>query len=171
MPRLEFVSQRHTKYADYGCGVACLAMLLRYRECRTPSVAELGAKIKIDTDPGERLGPAFSGYGYGAFNRDIVRYLECEDHSYVHIEADPSSKAAKDTLIGLIAASPTMVGVGNESNPQKWGAGGHWIVVEHLGAERVRYLDPNEKANGKPRKSLKIEELLDDWDGVAVSIM
>lgn len=170
MTKVEFVSQRGTKYSEYGCGLACLEMLLRFNGHSSNSLAKLGKELRIDKAPEKRLGKLFKGLGKGAYNRDVVHYLEEKDISYIHIESNSDSPSAVATLLTLIECSPTMVGMNDVSCPETWGDGGHWIVVEFRGGGRVRCVDPYSTLKQNPRYYLTEKEFLKDWDGTAISI-
>ncbi len=168
-PTIEFVSQRYTAYAEYGCGAAGLLMLLKAAGYKSPrSVAALARALDIDSLPEEKWGPAYKGCGRGAFLIDILRYLDTSGVRYVAVSDADCRAVSWQQLRHLLKGGPVMVGV----RDGEWGEEGHWLVVRR-GAKRhsLDCYDPYQHRNELQPRRLSFERLGVDWDGCAVAIL
>ena len=64
-----------------------------------------------------------------------------------------------------------MVGVDNE-NPDKWGEGGHWIVLSEYNkdSDQFTFYDSARWESDEYQRNISGNELKEDWDGYAIAI-
>lgn len=169
---VEFVSQRSTKYSEFGCGIAAILMLLKTANISTPQTfIEMGNLLNVDIEPKDKWGEKFSEYGKGAYARDIAKYLDNNCINYICIADNKKSKISWTVLLNIIDNVPTMVGMINKNNPNEWGEGGHWVVLEKKSVNSFECYDPYKNKSDKERSyELNINQLKSDWDGFAIAI-
>ncbi|MBU4286566.1 MAG: hypothetical protein KKI12_00145 [Proteobacteria bacterium] len=168
---VEFVSQRSTVHWDTGCGVAALLMLLKTASIPTPKTfKEMGRLLQVNIVPKIKWGHKFSDYGLGAYTRDVVKYLEDNRINYIAIADTGKSSISWSVLVGIIGEVPTMVGMRDENNPEEWGEGGHWVVLEKTSDEFFKCYDPYRKKSEKYVYKIGVNKLKTDWDGYAIAI-
>jgi len=167
---IPFVSQRYTQYSTIGCGVAATLMLLKANNLPVPKTfKEMTVRLKADIEPKKKWGKKYWDFGLGAYARDITDYLNDERINHVSINDDKKTESSWSVLKSLVQRGPVMVGMYDGNNAEKWGEGGHWIVIERIG-NNFRYYDPYCKSNEKHVFTLKESKLQSDWDGYAIAI-
>ena len=168
-----FVSQRDTEYSENGCGVAAILMQLKSASINTPnSFKEMAELLNIDSSASQKWGSKFkdSDYCFGIYPRDVTKYLDDYNISYISI-SDAQKKASWECLKILAKQVPVMVGMKNEEDPKKWGEWGHWIVITNIDEETVTYCDPYSKKNEKHTFEISIANMKNEWDGYAIAII
>ncbi|MBD3344259.1 MAG: hypothetical protein GF401_04265 [Chitinivibrionales bacterium] len=162
---MEFISQKRRPHADYACGVACLAMLLRHRN-RDERVdyQELARRLRIDQKVTKKWGNQYEDCGLGAYPADITKYLKEEGIPFLHIHDAEKCHSAGRALLSIVASGPTMAGM-------NWGKEGHWVVLVTEENGQLSYLDPAKTANEPHKSSITDQDLLAQWDGFAIQLL
>ena len=168
--KIPFVTQIGSSHEDYGCGVAATLMLLRGANLSVESFAATAKGLRVDVLPLKKWGKAGEGMGKGAYAIDVTNYLF--NRSVPHVVLSDASKKAssKRTLQELLKRVPVMVGVDNPNNPNDWGDGGHWIVVEPSAGTKYSFLDSARTEEQDYRRSISWAKMARDWDGYAVAV-
>jgi len=170
--RVEFVSQRHRPLAAYGCGAACLTMLLRFARqpgVPLPDYPALCGMLRLDTPPKDK-GCAHYGNGFGAYPEDIARCLGTLRFSFRDGIGHPCNSTT--AVVKMLRAAPLMMGMGD--NDEAWGKEGHWIVLVGFNPSTARFtfLDPWFRSwEPKHCRSISRPRLDAEWDRAYVQLL
>jgi len=168
--KVQFVSQKHTRYSEIGCGVAAILMLLKASGHPIPKTfIEMGRLLKVDVEPKEKWNDKYCDFGLGAYARDVSDYLNDELINHISINDSGKTELSWNILIDIATKYPVMIGMYNINETTEWGEGGHWIVITKTGGG-FQYYDPYCKMNEKHMFNIEKSKLKNDWDGYAVAI-
>jgi uncharacterized protein YvpB len=160
-----FVSQLENVLPEYGCGIACLMMLLKFhcRRRRCPTYDELAKDLRAEKLPSEKGYTWYSDvWGRGAYVDDVCLWLL--QKRFVFTAANHKSARSERTLFGVLTDTPAMVGM-------KWHDIGHWVVIVGFDKEYVTLLDPNRLPSGRFKRRVSRARFVDEWDGAAIALV
>jgi hypothetical protein len=170
--QVEFVSQQvdNEEYTDYGCGVACTTMLLKYhyQTKAIPTYEKLCQELKILVDPKAK---GYDDDGLGAYREDIVAYLEQQKVVYNTTEygAYKTENRLQD-LKSRLDDAPIMVGI--RKNTKIGEETGHWIVLIGRDEEKFLYYNPwSTKNEGKYLQEIGFDDFRGSWDSTSIQII
>lgn len=169
---MEHVSQKKKRYADYGCGVASLMMLLKQAQQKSPSYAELAEKLRITECVTDKWGDQYEDCGKGAYPADITKYLKdvgipfLQIHDPDNVGEEPKNRkfGSLKLLIHIVEFAPVMIGEVFEDV-------GHWVVLCKVGEKFMRY-DPKFLSNDpKAITTVDTNKIVGKWDGCAIQVL
>lgn len=160
-----FISQNEQDfYPEYTCGVACLAMLLKFHGVNMNlDFRSLAGELNFDIAP-ENKGYDSDDMEYGVYPEDIFKYLVKNDFKFRMSFYDDEWKDA-------LKKSPIMVMM--TGNEEEYGLrNSHWVVLVSRDKDFFTYLDPYEVSeSGKYIKHLWSQDFKKYFTGIACQII
>jgi hypothetical protein len=158
-----FISQREpygNRYSNFGCGAACLLMLLRHRyiDRSFPDYESLCKQLRIEMLPSEKGYPYSDDLGPGAYPEDIRDWLSAGGIAFT-AATDQDSETPRG-ILDQLSREPVMVGIDD-------GLTGHWIVFVKKCAQSVMYFDPFRLSTESYRRYFRLNTFREIWDGHA----
>lgn len=158
-----FVSQRNqVPYEDFGCGPACMMMLLKnINFSPLPAWEELCMKLHLEKHPSDR-GYQSNAPIVGLYPEDLFRYVIKENlHFRMHFFDDEWQSS-------LIKA-PIMVLL--DGILDEFPEDAHWVVLTKFSNGCFSYLDPWEKSHSCAEKHIPFERFKHIYTGIACQLL